>query len=86
MAKKTNQTKVTINDTYYVLIDNYNYVLMKKTQSKKSEKTYEITVGYYPNMQYVLKAIRREEMTNLTTDLTLDKYLDKLSELEQTIR
>lgn len=86
MAKKTNQTKVVINDTYYVLIDNYNYVLMKNTKSKKSDKTYETTVGYYPNMQYVLKAIRREEMTNLTTDLTLDKYLDKLSELEQTIR
>lgn len=84
--KKEKNTEIRINDKYHVVVDQYNYVLMKKAESPKTHKLVDSVVGYFPDMEHCLKAIRRTELTDCLETLTLESYLTKLAHLEKTIK
>lgn len=87
MALKGKPTRVDINDKYFVEIDNYNhtlYVNQEVTNRKTKTKAIKpVIIGYYPNMKLCLKAIKRHELSDITSRLTLNEYLATLNDIER---
>lgn len=89
MPKKKETTKIKINDKYFVEIDDYNYILNKYTEVT-NKKTGEVSVkplvqGYYPSLNLALEHLKRMEISDIQSELSLDNYLDELKKLENWV-
>lgn len=89
MPKKKETTKIKITDKYFVEIDDYNYILNKYTEVT-NKKTGEVSVkpivqGYYPNLNLALESLKRSEISDIQSELSLDDYLNELKKLENWV-
>lgn len=82
-------TNVKIDDTYRVEIDDCNHTLYERRMVKKkdgSECEGEVVVGYFGNMQNVLKRIIDKEVVKSDSDCkNFEDYLQKLTEIVNRI-
>lgn len=81
---------VKLDDTYRVEIDDYNHTLyerrMVKNKKDGSEHEGEVVVGYFGNMQNVLKRIIDKEVVKSNTNCkNFEEYLQKLTEIVNRI-
>ena len=81
---------VKINDTYRVEIDDCNHTLYEKRMLKNkkdgSEHEGEVVVGYFGNMQNVLKRIIDKEVVKSNANCkNFEEYLQKLTEIVNRI-
>lgn len=47
---------IQLDDQYRIDADSYNFILQKQQFSKKGKKTTWAVIGYYPNIEFLLKA------------------------------
>ena len=74
---------------YYVKVDDYSYTLVldKHKTDKENNKIYD-SIGYYGTLKGCIDGLRRhlEKKELQKADLTLVEALDKIKEVEETIK
>lgn len=83
---------VVLNERFDVEIDSYNHTLVEKSigiRGKSKGKETRISIGYFGNMEQVLKRILKLEAASVENTLKFKEYLDYLedqnSKLDDTI-
>lgn len=78
---------IQINEEFRVVIDQYNHTL-RQLREVTNPKTKETSmkwcfVGYYPSMNYVLRAAINIKLAEGDDTLTMEEYLNKLKSLQE---
>lgn len=77
---------LTIDDDYQITSDKYNVAILQKvirvkgvpSLDKHGDMSYS-TVGYYPSVNFALKAYVKQSVIDKSEKLTLEQYLTALA-------
>lgn len=82
MKTKSERTTIKIDDEYFLELDSYNFILKKKYFSEELNKELDTILGYFPSVALALECLKKDKINNLSKEISLDKYISKLKELE----
>lgn len=82
VLKSKERTRIKIDDDYFVELDSYNFILKKKYFSKELNEELETILGYFSSLNNALSWLKREKITELNKEVSLDEYISELKKLE----